>query len=73
VLLSGKNCQEVLNDSSVKYGLKSLKEMAPKTIEEKSISDSRLDGLSFRVSVFEQSPGTLLVKGSLIQTENSSS
>ncbi|XP_057840111.2 uncharacterized protein LOC131049995 isoform X2 [Cryptomeria japonica] len=67
------NCKEAINDISLKYGIKSMDEIAPKIIQGKNIIDSWPQGLTFRVSVFEQSPGTLLVKGLLMKKEISSS
>lgn len=67
------NCKEAINDISLKYCIKSMGEIAPEVIEGKNTLDSWQQGLAFRVSVFEQSPGTLLVKGSLMKKEISSS
>lgn len=73
VLLSDTKCEEVLNEFSGKYVKKSPDEIGSEAIQHKCILESHPNGLSFRISVFEQSPGTLLVKGSLIQNRSLSS
>lgn len=70
VLLSNRKCEEVLNEFSGKYGKKPRDEIGSEAVKHECIIESHPNGLSFRISVFEQSPGTLLVKGSLIEKRN---
>eukprot|EP01018_Ginkgo_biloba_P018753 Gb_28580 [translate_table: standard] len=71
VSLTDTTCEEVLNDCSTKYNRKLLDGIRSQSHEQQNSLKSHTTGLSFRVSVFEQSPGTLLVKGSLVQRGSS--
>ncbi|KAJ0966981.1 hypothetical protein J5N97_023898 [Dioscorea zingiberensis] len=80
-LAAGASCKSDLSSFSVNVSLMELTEGLQKNGSETSESTASpaesnnfqdpVKGLSFRVSVFQQVPGTLLVRGSLVDKEGS--